>query len=334
MRVFYVDPISTPTARINVQGILRAYNRVSTVKLFDYRAHVPRKGRNRPAAVRAMNAALVREAVAFKPDIVHLGKCETVYASSVQKIKRATKAFIVHCFGDWRKTTLPFVYRIGAQVDLSVFSNADPKMNAAYQRMGCKNIDFWCAGTDQGIFKPYKLPKRFDVVFMVNMGKMTRSREALQGPRNQFILRLAKAGVNVHLFGRNDGIQAQMHPRIYAHDYVSGVNFAKVCSQAKIALGFGVAGILNYTSWPRLVNSMASGTLYLTRYFKGLETFFENREHLVWFTTMNEAVKLAKYYLDHDDERNAIAAAGRQKVLMNHTWDARIAQIVKWSEGR
>ena len=112
MRVLYVDPLCTPTARINVLGILKAYRKVADTKLFDYRAKIPRKGRNRKPAIRAMNSALLRTAKEFKPDLIHLGKCEIVLGSTVKAMKKATGAFIIHCFGDWRPTTISFVWQI------------------------------------------------------------------------------------------------------------------------------------------------------------------------------------------------------------------------------
>lgn len=75
---------------------------------------------------------------------------------------------------------------------------------------------------------------------------------------------------------------------------------------------------------------MASGTLYITRYFLGLENFFANKRHLLWFKTIPEGVQLVRYYLNHPEERDVIREAGRQEVVANHTWDARIKQVLGW----
>lgn len=330
VKVLYVDPICTPTARANVVGLLKAYSKVADVRLFDYRARIPRRKRGRLLAVRAMNRALLRTAEEFRPDIIHLGKCEIVYGGTVRAMKKATGAYIVHCFGDWRSSTLPFVWQIGREADVTAFSNTDPALNARYKRLGIKRIEFWCAGTDPAVFKPYNLKKVWPAVFMANVSTV-RSVRSLQGPRDEFLLALARAGVPVHLFGERTGTRARMHSNLHAHGYVTGSAFASVCSQAKIALGFGVDTVPNYTSWPRLVNSMASGAFYLTRYFLGLENFFGNHQHLVWFRSIPEGVRLAKHYLARDAKREAIARAGRAEVLANHTWDARIAQILRWA---
>jgi hypothetical protein len=331
VKILYIDPISTPTARANVVGIRNAYSKHGEVLLFDYRAGIPRKNRAKVPAVRAMNARLLNTGLGFKPDLIHAGKCETVLASTLQQIKDKTGAFLFHAFGDWRHELQPYVWQIGSIADVTGFSNMHPGLNAKYRAKGVRRIEFWCSGCDTSTYKPAGGLFRYDSVFMANMGKMSPSRVSLQGPREKFIYALARAGISVHLFGRNNQVQARRHPRVFSHDYVAGARFATVCSAAKLALGFGVHNVRNYTSWPRLVNSMGSGAFYLTRYFLGLEDFFQNKKHLVWFKSIPEAVSLAKYYMEHDEERQSIAAAGRQEILAHHTWDARVTQVLKWA---
>lgn len=331
MRILYVDPISTRTARQNILGIQSAYKCLGEVLLFDYRVGIPRRVRARIEAIGRMNHRLYDTAVAFKPNLIHLGKSELIKASTVQRIKDATGAFVFYAFGDWRPEPIPFVWQIGHVADVTGFSNSHPGLTAKYYRQGVKRIEFWCAGFDPGVYRQFDVPKRFETVFMANMGRMTPDRVSLQGPREKFIYALAAAGVSVHLFGVNNRIQAARSPRVFSHDYVSGADFSKACSEANIALGFGIHNVRNYTSWPRLVNSMASGTLFLTRYFLGLENFFRNRQHLVWFRTIPEAVQLVKYYLAHPQERDAIAQKGKTEILRAHTWDERVKQVVQWA---
>ena len=41
----------------------------------------------------------------------------------------------------------------------------------------------------------------------------------------------------------------------------------------------------------------------------------------------NECLSLIDYYCEHDEEREAIAMAGREKVLAEHTYDQRLDRI-------
>jgi spore maturation protein CgeB len=58
----------------------------------------------------------------------------------------------------------------------------------------------------------------------------------------------------------------------------------------------------------------------------------QHRKHLVWFHSIAEAVELGQYYLDHDEEREAIARQGRAEVLAHHTWDRRVAELFEFFE--
>ena len=73
-----------------------------------------------------------------------------------------------------------------------------------------------------------------------------------------------------------------------------------------------------YTS-NRLYNILASGGFCLTLYFPGIEDLFENKKHLVWFKTKEEALELAKYYINNPKEIDKIAKQGHQEYLKKHT---------------
>jgi len=87
-----------------------------------------------------------------------------------------------------------------------------------------------------------------------------------------------------------------------------------------LAISPQVAG---YTS-NRLYNILASGGFCLTLYYPEIEKEFENKKHLVWFKTPSEAVELAKYYLEHQEERNKIAKQGHKLYLEKHTGKHRV----------
>ena len=59
-----------------------------------------------------------------------------------------------------------------------------------------------------------------------------------------------------------------------------------------------------------------------------LATFFQDGRDLVVFDTLDEAVEKTLYYHDHPDEAAIIADQGYQAV-QPHTWDARVAQILR-----
>ena len=73
-----------------------------------------------------------------------------------------------------------------------------------------------------------------------------------------------------------------------------------------------------YTS-NRTYNILASRGFCLVAWFPGLEDLFENHKHLVWFSFYDEAVELAKRYLEKPQERDKIREAGYREYLASHT---------------
>jgi spore maturation protein CgeB len=80
----------------------------------------------------------------------------------------------------------------------------------------------------------------------------------------------------------------------------------------------------------RIFDCKAAGAFVLTEKRKLNNRFFAtegaNRE-LVEFTSWQNCLDLIDHYCEHDEERERIALAGRDKVLKEHTYDRRIEQI-------
>lgn len=325
-KVLYVDALSFPMARSNTQGIVNAYAKVADVHTFDYRSMVPpqrRKGQS--GAIRAMNRALLEKAIEVQPDFVHLGKCETVKGKTVAAIKEETGAVVHQFYGDYRAAPQPYVIDIGRHADMTLLHHKDERVYARHRDSGCRKVGFWWAGTDVDVFKPYDVPVEYELIMMCNrFGSRMAGVRAGQGDRYSFALDLARAGLQVYLFGHKNGAVAQHHPNLHARGFVDLGNFARACSASKIALNYSSKDIYMYCSWRRVFNTMASGCMLLTRYFPGLDTVFTNHEHLVWFDEDEEAVELIRLYLKDDQARQRIAGAGRAEVVARHTWDHRI----------
>jgi spore maturation protein CgeB len=48
---------------------------------------------------------------------------------------------------------------------------------------------------------------------------------------------------------------------------------------------------------------------------------------VVTFKTADECIEKVKYLLEHEEQRQAIARAGQQRTLRDHTFDNRAAQL-------
>ncbi len=322
LRILYVDTMSMPMAKANTRGLARAYARVADVRTFDYHGQTGLVG---PVL---MNWLLEREAQSFRPDIVHLGKCESVDAAAIVRIRANTGARVLYFYGDIREEIQPYVVCIGRVADQTLMQHEDPSTTAAYLQQGVRRIRPYRCGVDAEVFRPYSVKKLYDIVFMAN-NPPREGQERIPGAeeRRAFVRELALAPWQLDVFG-SGWEELEGLGRIRLHGFVGGAAFAQACSAARITLGFGTNSLRLCTSWPRPLRCMASGAFHLTRYFAGLEVVFEKGKHLDWFHSTEEAVSKIDYYLRNEGERDRIAASGREEVLRHHTWDQRVTTIL------
>jgi spore maturation protein CgeB len=79
----------------------------------------------------------------------------------------------------------------------------------------------------------------------------------------------------------------------------------------------------------RVFDVPACGGFVLSDYQGDMDTFFEVGREAVCFSTIEEAVDLAGYYLEDETERLKIAEAGRRRVLSEHTYEKRMGTLVE-----
>ncbi len=100
---------------------------------------------------------------------------------------------------------------------------------------------------------------------------------------------------------------------------------ARTYAQSKIVVNAAIKRDVNM----RVFEALASGALLITDEADGLEALFIDGQHLVVYHNDDDLIDLIEYYLEHDDERERIAAAGRKLVYDRHTYDHRTDQLVR-----
>ena len=108
--------------------------------------------------------------------------------------------------------------------------------------------------------------------------------------------------------------------------------WTKIYSASKIVLSIHYRDSENrfpvHQASPRVFEAMACGAFVLTDRQKDVLSLFKDGEHLVAFSDEVDLDRKIAYYLGHADEREQIAAAGRQEVLKNHTYGHRIQRLL------
>jgi len=181
-----------------------------------------------------------------------------------------------------------------------------------FEAGGCRNVGWLPAACDPDIHRAFDVPKAFDVVFV---GQTLRQ---WHPDRVRLLERLIAAGFDVHVTTR---ILEEM---------------ALAFARGRIVFNRSLAGDLNM----RVFEALATGSFLLTDRLppeSGFGELFTDRMHLVCYEE-DDLEALARHYLDHPEERVAIARQGRAHVLRSHTYRHRVARLLgsvlgeSWSE--
>jgi spore maturation protein CgeB len=107
-----------------------------------------------------------------------------------------------------------------------------------------------------------------------------------------------------------------------------GQEMYQIIRNSKIALNHH-GDIPPYANNMRLFEATGVGTLLITDWKVNLHRLFEVGKEVVVYRTPEECAELIRYYLDHDDEREAIAGAGQRRTLRDYSYHQRMQELVE-----
>lgn len=275
--------------------------------------------------VRRMNRDLLEKCKEFCPEIVFLYSCRLIYADSVEKIKKQGSYVASYCNDDpfsafyahyfWRHyinslkcCDQNYVYRKLNLVQVKEKAGRDGKILRSYY-MGANNRP--CKENE--ILK--NVP---DVIFLGHMENDER-----QGYIDALLDLNIEVGLNEQAFGdwgrtRKNAVFLE-EPRERYNQYI--------CS-CKIPLVF-LSKINHDTYTRRCFEIPAAGAFLFCPYTGDLAEMFEENKEIVFYRDKQDFVEKIRYYLVHEEEREKIAQAGRERVLKDgHEVGDRVEQII------
>lgn len=142
---------------------------------------------------------------------------------------------------------------------------------------------------------------------------------AAYGWRLDFIEELKKAGIPVECFGPG---------------WENGVvdDLVNVFCRSQINLGMGFTGQSRRLTCikERDFQVPATGSLYLTTYDPELTRLFDVGQEILCYRNEMDCIEQIRYYLAQPNEATAIAHAGRERCLRDHTWTHRMERLFNW----
>jgi spore maturation protein CgeB len=113
--------------------------------------------------------------------------------------------------------------------------------------------------------------------------------------------------------------------------YRGGVDYwsemPKVFRMSKINLNFTIPNIKSGLPL-RIWDVLGAGGFLMTNYQAEIPMYFEDGQDLICFEDECELVQKAAYYLEHEEERLAIAENGYRKVKQFHSYQERLTQMM------
>lgn len=162
-------------------------------------------------------------------------------------------------------------------------------------------------GIDPEEFYPVIADKKYDVVFI---GTQSEKRDRI----------LSKL------------IDWKYSVKAYGHGYdrvVKGEVFNRACCEGRICLAINNTDANIDSFSDRMLRYMATKSCVLAEYSEGLEHYFENGEHLVWFRETDDVRQVIYILLKIENRRKRIAQSGYEKVIEQYTWDKVTKEIIQ-----
>jgi len=124
------------------------------------------------------------------------------------------------------------------------------------------------------------------------------------------------------------GLRSQSPVLRHRQYAVWGVEMYEILKRSALTLNHHVDIADDYAGNLRMFEATGVGTLLVTDWKKNLHEMFEPGKEVVAYRTPEECVEMIRYYLEHEDERQAIARAGQQRTLRDHTCRHRMEELV------
>jgi spore maturation protein CgeB len=108
-----------------------------------------------------------------------------------------------------------------------------------------------------------------------------------------------------------------------------GLDMFRILAGARIVLNRHIDVAEDNANNMRLYEATGAGALLLTDEKRNLAELFEPGREVVTYGDEDELVERARYFLEHESERAAIARAGHERTLREHTYAARMRELAQ-----
>jgi spore maturation protein CgeB len=113
-----------------------------------------------------------------------------------------------------------------------------------------------------------------------------------------------------------------------------GLDMYRLLAESRIVVNRHIDVAEGHANNMRLYEATGAGALLITEAADNLHELFQRGREVVTYADADQLVEQIEHYLRHDDERQAIAAAGRRRTLTEHTYTRRAERLAALLELR
>lgn len=273
---------------------------------------------------RLRNRRLLDQAAAFGPDVIILpGDNTVILPGTLAELKRRHNATLVYGCG-----TSPIVFsrpveRAAAPLYDLVIAN-DTYHAIQWRELGARQVvALPMSAIDPDFHRPYDLTEQERADYGCEVSFVgTLVPDSLYGERIAALEALA--GFDLGIWSVHE-VPSSL--RRFYRGPALGEQMLRVTQAGQIALN-PHGDFMRYGGNMRLFEACGVGAFQIADDRPGVGEWFQVGEHLVTYRDPDHLRELVAYYLNHDDERARIAAAGRAHVVAHHTYDQRMARLM------
>jgi len=250
----------------------------------------------------------------FSPDVLYVQSINWLPADSLKDIKRYVRLIV----GQHASPLPKGRYLQGYDLILSSLPN-----QVAYFREQGVASEYFRLGFEQKVLS--KLSKSFPPYDAVHIGGYSPIHEE----RNAFLESVSHQ-VKIDYWGYGMDNVSQGSPiRQNYHGEAWGIAMYNIRHNSRICLNKHITSVANgFCNNLTLYEATGVGTLLITDYKGNLPELFEPGREVLAYKSPEECSELVKHYLEHEDERLAIAWAGQQRTLREHTYFHRMQELI------
>jgi spore maturation protein CgeB len=215
-------------------------------------------------------------------------------------------------------------YPIADDIDLHVYDliiSAAPHYVKRFRRLGIR-AEALRLGFESSILDRLGPPPSQDgVVFIGALGNHHRHRRRLLEEVSRRVA-ISCWGSGAESLAPDSPLRQCVQPPLWGYDMY------RQLQQARIALNVHIDVAENQAGNMRLYEATGVGTLLITDDKENLRELFSPGQEVVTYRSPDECAELITYYLKHERECAAIAAAGQARTLRDHTYNRRMREFV------